>query len=154
MKKQTKTEMLMDLLYPAVSELGYEPVDLTFEKAGQDWVLTLYIDKEGGVTLDDCQAASHRASDLLDEADPIEQSYLLEVSSPGIDRPLKTERDYLKQIDKRINVNLYAPIDKCKKFVGVLKAYDGKTITLLLDAGETMEFDTSSVAKAAPEIEF
>ena len=144
MKKQSKESMLEELIAPVVEAEGYECVDVTFEKAGKDWVLTAYIDGPNG----------RKLSDLMDEKDPIEQSYLLEVSSPGIDRPLKKEKDFVRNMDKRIVVNFYAPVNGSKQLSGILKGYNGATLTLQLDSEEMMELEMSAVSKVAPEIEF
>ncbi len=151
MKKET---MLESLMAPVIEEEGYECVDVTFEKSGRDWILTAYIDKEGGVGLSDCEKVSRRLSDLLDEADPIEQSYLLEVSSPGIDRPLKKPKDFERSMGKRIVVSLYAPVNGQKQLSGVLSNYTGEVLSLTLDNNEVMELDMKHVSKVAPEIEF
>lgn len=153
-KKKSKAVHLQELLYPEVEALGYEPVDLTFEKAGKDWVLTMYIDKDRGIGLDDCEFVSTRLSDVLDDNDPIEQSYMLTVSSPGIDRPLKTSRDFEKHLGKLININLFAPIGGKKQFQGVLENYDDDYIQLRLSTEEVIDFERKGVAKAVPEIEF
>lgn len=154
MKKQSKESMLEELIAPVVEAEGYECVDVTFEKAGKDWALTTYIDGPNGIGLDDCEAVSRKLSDLMDEKDPIEQSYLLEVSSPGIDRPLKKEKDFVRNMDKRVVVSFYAPVNGSKQLSGILKGYDGVTLTLQLDSEEMMELEMSAVSKVAPEIEF
>lgn len=154
MKKQSKESMLEELIAPVVEAAGYECIDVTFEKAGKDWILTTYIDGPDGIGLDDCEAVSRKLSDLMDEKDPIEQSYLLEVSSPGIDRPLKKEKDFVRNMDKRIVVNFYAPVNGSKQLSGVLKSYDGTMLTLQLDSEEMMELEMSVISKVAPEIEF
>ena len=154
MKKQSKESMLEELIAPVVEAEGYECVDVTFEKAGKDWVLTTYIDGPNGIGLDDCEVVSRKLSYLMDEKDPIEQSYLLEVSSPGIDRPLKKEKDFARNMDKRIVVSFYAPVNGSKQLSGILKGYNGVTLTLQLDSEEMMELEMSAVSKVAPEIEF
>lgn len=154
MKKQSKAAMLEALIEPVVTEMGYECVDVTFEKNGRDWVLTTYIDQEGGVSLDDCETVSRRLSDLMDEEDPIEQSYFLEVSSPGIDRPLKKDKDFQRNMGNKVKASLYAPVNGSKQQTGILKAYDGKTLTLALENGEDLSIEMTSVSKVAPEIEF
>ena len=154
MKKQSKESMLEELIAPVVEAEGYECVDVTFEKAGKVWVLTTYIDGPNGIGLDDCEVVSRKLSDLMDEKDPIEQSYLLEVSSPGIDRPLKKEKDFARNMDKRIVVSFYAPVNGSKQLSGILKGYNGVTLTLQLDSEEMMELEMSAVSKVAPEIEF
>ncbi|MDO4288912.1 MAG: ribosome maturation factor RimP [Eubacterium sp.] len=154
MKKQSKAAMLEELMAPVIEAMGYDCVDVTFEKSGRDWVLTAYIDKEGGVGLDDCEAVSRRLSDLMDEKDPIEQSYFLEVSSPGIDRPLKKDKDFQRNMGKLVTASLYAPINGSKQHTGHLQAYDGETLTLTLEGGESFSVAMESVSKVAPEIEF
>ena len=154
MKKQSKESMLEELIAPVVEAEGYECVDVTFEKAGKDWVLTTYIDGPNGIGLDDCEVVSRKLSDLMDEKDPIEQSYLLEVSSPGIDRPLKKEKDFARNMDKHIVVSFYAPVNGSQQLSGILKGSKGVTLTLQLDSEEMMELEMSAVSKVAPEIEF
>lgn len=106
MKKQSKEEFLEALLDPIVTGAGYDLYDLTFDKKGKDWVLVLFIDANHPVSLNDCETVSRCVSDYLDEKDPIEQSYYLEVSSPGLDRLIKKEKHYLANVDQRITVNL------------------------------------------------
>ena len=154
MKKQSKAAMLEELMAPVIEAMGYDCVDVTFEKSGRDWVLTAYIDQEDGVGLDDCEAVSRRLSDLMDEKDPIEQSYFLEVSSPGIDRPLKKDKDFQRNMNKLVTANLYAPLAGSKQYTGLLKAYDGKTLTLELTEGEPLVIPMAEISKVAPEIEF
>lgn len=150
----TKTQELNELLSPLVKETGYIPVDVTFEKVGQDWVLTIYIDKEDGdITLEDCEIVNNVVSPFLDEKDPIEQSYLLEVSSPGIDRPLKNENDYLRNINNKIEVKLYAKKNGTKEFVGTLKDYNDGIIILETEEG-LIELSQNEISKAAPVVEF
>ncbi|WKY46560.1 ribosome maturation factor RimP [Eubacteriaceae bacterium ES3] len=156
MKKQSKEEYLEELLEPIVTEAGYQLYDLTFEKKGKDWVLVLYIDAEQLISLNDCETVSRIVSDFLDEKDPIEQSYFLEVSSPGLDRTIKKEKHYLSNIDKRISVNLFAPINGKKEMSGLLKKYQPDTITILLDDGELINLEIEKISKAnrVDEIDF
>lgn len=154
MKKQSKESMLEELIAPVVEVLGYDCVDVTFEKGGRDFVLTTFINKEGGIGLDDCETVSRRLSVLLDEEDPIEQSYLLEVSSSGIDRPLKKEKDFTRNMGNRIVVNFYAPVNGSKQLSGVLQGYNGETLTLQLDSEEVLVLEMEKISKVAPEIEF
>ena len=102
------------LLSPVLEELAYELVDLEFVKEGQSWYLRLYLDKEGGITLDDCEKASRAIEVVMDEKDPIEQAYYLEVSSPGLDRPLKKEKDFIKYAGEVVDVKLYRAQNKKK----------------------------------------
>ncbi len=109
-----------ELVKPIVDALDLELVDVEFVKEGSQWYLRVYIDKPGGVDIDDCQAVSERLDVLLDEKDPIPQSYILEVSSPGIERPLKKPEDYRRFAGSLVTVNTYAPIDGKKSFTGNL----------------------------------
>ncbi|PKM59265.1 MAG: ribosome maturation factor RimP [Firmicutes bacterium HGW-Firmicutes-4] len=148
MKKVSKEFFLEELTTPVVESLGYELTDLTFEKQGKDWCLTLFIDSENGISLDDCETVSRQISELLDETDPIEQSYFLEVSSPGMDRPLKKEKHFLSNLDMKIAVHLFAPLDGKKDIVGVLKSYNAEQLTLELETGEMLTLENKKIAKA------
>ncbi|MDD3305880.1 MAG: ribosome maturation factor RimP [Acetobacterium sp.] len=148
MKKVSKEFFLEELTAPVVESLGYELTDLTFEKQGKDWCLTLFIDSENGISLDDCETVSRQISELLDEKDPIEQSYFLEVSSPGMDRPLKKEKHFLSNLDQKIAVHLFAPLDGKKDIEGVLKSYRTEELTLELETGEMLTLENSKIAKA------
>ncbi len=118
-KSNTETKVL-PLLTPIVEELHLELVDLEFVKEGANWYLRVYIDKEGGVNIDDCEAVSRTLEKKLDEADPIEQAYVLEVSSPGLDRPLKKDADFEKFAGEIIDIKLYQAQDGKKQFQGKL----------------------------------
>ena len=148
MKKVSKEFFLEELTAPVVESLGYELTDLTFEKQGKDWCLTLFIDSETGISLDDCEIVSRQIGELLDETDPIEQSYFLEVSSPGMDRPLKKEKHFLSNLDKKIAIHLFAPLDGKKDIEGVLKSYTAAELTLELETGEMLTLENSKIAKA------
>ena len=108
-----------------------ELVDVEYVKE-RDWYLRVFIDKAGGIEIDDCQALSERLEKVLDEKDIIEGSYILEVSSPGLDRQLKKPRDFVREQGKKVDVTLYAPVDGTKEFTGVLEGYDedAKTVTI------------------------
>ncbi|TYC87145.1 ribosome maturation factor RimP [Acetobacterium wieringae] len=148
MKKVSKEFLLEELAAPVVESLGYELTDLTFEKKGKDWYLTLFIDSENGISLEDCEKVSRPVSEMLDEQDPIEQSYFFEVSSPGMDRPLKKEKHFLSNLDKKIAVHLFAPMDGKKDIEGVLKSYTTDELTLELETGELLTLENSKIAKA------
>ena len=96
----------------------------------KDWYLRVFIDKEGGIELDDCQELSGRLGDILDEKDVIKGAYILEVSSPGLDRELKKEKDFRREQGKKVDVSLYAAVDGSKVLVGVLNGYDGDNVTI------------------------
>lgn len=152
MAKGSNTEKkVLPLLEPIVEEKGLELVDLEFVKEGANWYLRVYIDKEGGVTIDDCEAVSRLLEEKMDEADPIEQAYILEVSSPGIDRPLKKPADFERFQGEIIDVKLYQAKDGRKQFQGRLAGYADGVITLEEENGNRLEFeqkDTASVKLA------
>lgn len=141
------------LLRQSVAALGYELCDVEFAKEYGDWVLTLYIDKEGGVSLDDCERVSRAVDPLLDEADPIEQAYMLSVSSLGLDRPLKKDADFARNIGKRIEIKLFAPKDGKKEFKGELTSYDEAGIVVRTEDGE-LALERKAIALARPELIF
>lgn len=127
---ESKTEQL---LLPILAEHAFELVDVEYVKEAGDWYLRAYIDKPGGITIDDCELVSRRLSDLLDEADYIKDAYILEVSSPGLTRPLKKDKDYDRNIGKLIDVRLYQPVDKRKDMTVTLLSYTKDTITVSED---------------------
>jgi ribosome maturation factor RimP len=124
------TEVVEDLLTPILSNLDLELVDIEYVKEGKNWFLRIYIDKDSGVDIEECGLVSERLSEKLDELDPIPHNYFLEVSSPGAERPLKKEKDYQKAIGKNVFIKTYEPIDDEKTFEGILKAFDGETVTI------------------------
>ena len=133
-------------LLPVLEEHHFELVDVEYVKEGGSWYLRAYIDKPGGITVDDCEAVSRVLSDRLDEEDFIEESYILEVSSPGLGRPLKKEKDYIRNMGELIEIRTYRPIDKQKEFLGVLKAYDDDTVTIEEEDGSQRVFERSMIA--------
>ncbi len=133
------------LLLPLMEEFGFELVDVEYVKEGGSWYLRAYIDKEGGITVNDCETVSRRMSDLLDEEDFIEDSYILEVSSPGLGRPLKKEKDYVRSKGKEIEIRTYCAIDRKKEFTGVLAAWTEDTVTLV-SGEETRTFEKKDIA--------
>lgn len=131
---------------PIVSSFGFELVDVEYVKEAGTWYLRLYIDKEGGITIDDCEAVSRLFSDKLDEEDFIDDAYVMEVSSPGLGRPLKKEKDFKRSIGKEVEIRTYRPIDKQKEFFGILSAYDETHMTITLDDQETRVFQRDEIA--------
>ena len=121
----------------AAGKESVELVDVEYVREAGIWYLRAYIDKEGGITVDDCEVVSRELGDWLDQKDFIEDSYILEVSSPGLGRPLKKEKDFARSLGKDVEVRLYRPINKQKEFTGTLKAYDADTVTLSMEDGTT-----------------
>ena len=124
------TEVVEELALPILEELQLELVEVEYVKEGKNWFLRVYIDKETGVDLEDCGKTSEKLSEKLDEVDPIPQIYFLEVSSPGAERPLKKEKDFLKAIGKNVYIKTYEPILNEKEFEGIMTNYDGNEVTL------------------------
>lgn len=151
---KSKNEQLYELLKPEVEALGYRCVDVEFEKKGKDWVLTVYIGHPDGISLDDCEKVSHRLSDVLDETDPIEQSYLLEVSSPGIDRPFSRAEDYEAALDTMVDITFYQQIDGQKKISGILKSFDDESVVIETDDHNELVLLLKNIAKTAAHIVF
>lgn len=147
---EAKTEAL---LMPILDEFGFELWDVEYVKEGSEYYLRAYIDKEGGITIDDCVDVSRKLSDKLDEDDFIDSEYILEVSSPGLGRTLKSDRDFSKSIGRDTDIKLYKPIDKVKEFEGILKAFDNDTLTFLIDGNERV-FNKSEMASVKLHVEF
>ncbi|MCM3717122.1 ribosome maturation factor RimP [Fictibacillus phosphorivorans] len=125
---QKITELTTELVTPIVEKLGLELVDVEFVKEGKNWFLRVYIDSTSGVDIEECGTVSEQLSEKLDELDPIEQPYFLEVSSPGVERPLKKPEDVKNAIGKNVNIKLYEPINGEKVYEGLLKDFDGETL--------------------------
>ncbi len=145
-KRETYERMTEELLLPIVEQHGFELVDVEYVKEGGNWYLRAYIDKPGGITVDDCETVSRALGDLLDEKDFIEESYILEVSSPGLGRPLRKEKDFARSIGKEIEVKTFKAIHHQKEFTGVLKEYDKDKIIIEMENQETMQFARSEIA--------
>lgn len=122
--------MTEELVQPILQDKNLELVDVEYVKEGPNWFLRVYIDKEGGVNLTECSEVSEELSEQLDQKDPIKQEYFLEVSSPGVERPLKTKQDFENNVNKNIYVSLYAPIEGEKEFEGVLKSFENNQVTI------------------------
>jgi len=121
-------------------------VDVEYVKEGGTWYLRAYIDKPGGINVDDCEVVSRRLSDILDEKDYIEEAYILEVSSPGLGRPLKKEKDFKRSLGEEVDVRTYRMIEKQKEFTGLLKDYDDATVTIEMEDGTLKTFEKSDIA--------
>ena len=153
MGKAPVTQSVTELIESGLLAKGLELIDVEFKKEGKSWVLRIYIDREDGVTLADCQKVSRLAGDLIEVEEVIEPVYTLEVSSPGLNRVLKKEKDFLKYSGKKINVQCHAPMDGRKKFTGILTDFIDQSIHLEVD-GQQHTIPLSLVAKANLVIEF
>lgn len=139
---------------PVVEQFGFELVDVEYVKEAGTWYLRFYIDKEGGITINDCEEVSRIFSDKLDELDFIDDAYIMEVSSPGLDRPLKKEKDFKRSLGKAVEVRTYCPVNKQKEFFGVLTAYDDKCVTITPDEGAPLVFARADIALIRLAFEF
>ena len=133
-------------LLPVLKEHAFELVDVEYVKEVGIWYLRAYIDKEGGITVDDCEIISRRLGEWLDKEDFIDDSYILEVSSPGLGRPLKKEKDFARSIGRDVEIRLYKPLNKQKEYTGTLASYDADTVTITLEDGSDMIFKKSEIA--------
>ena len=140
---ESRTEKL---LLPIMEELNFELVDVEYVKEGGSWYLRAYIDKEGGITVDDCEVVARRMNDLLDEEDFIEESYIFEVSSPGLGRPLKKEKDYARSMGKELEIRTYRAINRQKEFYGILTGYTADTVTITTEDEEELTFQKNEIA--------
>lgn len=150
------TETVDALLRPMVEEMGYVLDEVEYQKEQGNWVLTLYLERQDGtsVDMDDCERVSRAVDPVLDEADPIKEAYYLSVSSIGLDRPLKKDRDFARNLDKTITAKLYAPLGKKKEYTGVLRAFDAGAFTLELSDGRQLTIPRKDAAQVKPYIEF
>lgn len=148
---EAKTE---SLILPIVERMEFELVDVEYVKEGSTWYLRAYIDKEGGITVNECADVAREMNVLLDELDFIPDSYIFEVSSPGLGRPLKKEKDYIRNMGKKIEIRTYRAINRSKEFYGLLKAYDDKTVTIETEDGEDMVFEKTDIALIRQAIDF
>ena len=135
-----------ELLAPILEEQDFELVDVEYVKEAGTWYLRAYIDKTGGITVDDCELVSRALEKHLDEEDLIPEAYILEVSSPGLGRPLKKEKDYARSVGKRLEIRTFRPVEHEKEFYGILQSYDGDTVTIVTDEERQMTFSKKDLA--------
>ncbi|MCC8067518.1 MAG: ribosome maturation factor RimP [Clostridiales bacterium] len=145
-KRETYEQRTEALLMPLMEQYQLELVDVEYVKEGGSWYLRAYIDKPGGVTIDDCEVISRALSDLLDEQDYIEDAYILEVSSPGLGRPLRKDKDFDRSIGEKVDIRTFRPLNHQEEFSGILREYDKHTVTIDLENGETMHLDRADIA--------
>lgn len=144
---------VQDLLEKVIQNLGYNLYDVEYVKEGKDYYLRITIDKEDGINIQDCEKVNDGINDILDEADIIKDQYFLEVSSPGLERVLKKEEHFLSQIGKRVNINLFKPIDKKKELQGILKEYNSSSIVIETEDNE-IEINLKDIALVKTVFDF
>jgi len=146
-------DRVRELVEPVLVGMGFELIDVLFLSAGGRWVLRLYIDKDGGVTIDDCAKVSGEIGDLIDVKEMIRHEYTLEVSSPGLNRPLTREKDLIGAVGRKVKVKTSVPINGRRNFIGQLKAFTGGKLLLFVDNQEVV-VPWAEVKKANLEYEF
>lgn len=145
-KKEMYEQKTEAILQPIVDANGFELVDVEYVKEGGSWYLRAYIDKPGGITVDDCELVSRAANDILDEQDFVEESYIFEVSSPGLGRPLKKEKDFVHSIGEEVEIRTFRAIERQKEFYGILKAFDKETVTIMMEDESEMQIARADIA--------
>ena len=153
-KREHYEKLTEELLEPIVTGFGFELVDVEYVKEAGTWYLRAYIDKPGGITVDDCEAVSRKFSDVLDEKDYIEDTYIFEVSSPGLGRPLKKDKDFQRSLGEEVEIRTYRPIDRQKEFVGELKAYDKESVTIVYEDDTEQTFQRQEIALIRLALDF
>lgn len=153
MRREDIEKRTEELLIPILERKNFELWDVEFVKEGPEFYLRAYIDKEGGIMIDDCVDVSRELSDLLDVNDYIEQEYILEVSSPGLGRTLKKDREFQKSLGKEVDIKLYKAIDGNKEFTGTLEDFDPESVTIKID-NDNVKFIKKEIATVKLHIEF
>ncbi len=133
MQKNDIEKKAEEIAGQVISDTDFELVDVEYVKEGGEYYLRIFADKEGGITVDDCELISRSVETELDREDFIDEAYILEVSSPGLTRPLKKEKDYIRNRDKLIEIHLYTPVDGIKVFTGLLKNWDEDTVSVEIE---------------------
>ena len=145
-KRETYETRTEELITPILERMNFELVDVEYVKEGGTWYLRAYIDKEGGITVNDCEAVAREMNEILDREDFVEDSYVFEVSSPGLGRPLKKEKDFKRSMGEQVEIKLYRAVDRQKDFTGALAAYDENTVTIRYEDGSESTFDRKDIA--------
>ena len=153
-KRESYEKKAEALILPIITKNNYELVDVEFVREGSNWFLRAYVDKEGGFSVNDCEKVSREFSDLLDKEDFIEESYILEISSPGLGRPLKKDKDFERSLGEEVEVKLYKALEGQKEFAGTLEAYDVDTVTLGFEGSTKTTFDRKNIALIRLAIDF
>lgn len=153
-KREEYESRVEKFLLPLMEEHSFELVDVEYVKEVGTWYLRAYIDKEGGITVDDCEVISRLLGDWLDKEDFIQESYILEVSSPGLGRPLKKDKDFLRSMGEEVEIKLYRPLNKSKDYCGILKAFNKETVTIEIEDDEELVFDRADIALVRLALDF
>ena len=153
MKFERLLQEVQGVIEPILQSQGFELVDLEYQRESQGWVLRIYLDREGGVSLEDCAGVSHEVGTVLEVKDLIPNPYVLEVSSPGLTRPLKKPQDFNKFRNQLVKIKLFEPLDGRKNFKGTLLGLEGNKVRVEVDQ-QVFELPLERIAKANLEIDF
>lgn len=153
-KREAYEQKAEALIMPILQNNGFELYDVEYVKEGSEWYLRFYIDKEGGIDINDCELVSRAYSEIVDKEDFIEEAYILEVSSPGLGRTLKKDKHLEKSIGEEVEIKLYKPIGKQKEFVGLLKGFDKDSIRIETEEGTEISFERTNIALIRLTIDF
>ena len=153
-RREQYEQQTEELLEPIVTGHGFELVDVEYVKEAGTWYLRAYIDKPSGITVDDCEVVSRQFSDILDDKDYIVDAFIFEVSSPGLGRPLKKEKDFKRSMGEEVEIRTYRAIDRQKEFTGILKAYDNDTVTIAYEDDTEQVFNKSDIALIRLALDF
>nr|WP_315103873.1 ribosome maturation factor RimP [uncultured Catonella sp.] len=153
-KRESYEKKAEALILPIITKNNYELVDVEFVREGSNWFLRAYVDKEGGFTINDCEKVSREFSELLDKEDFIEESYILEISSPGLGRPLKKDKDFERSLGEEVEVKLYKAFEGQKEFSGTLETYDTETVTIGFEGETKATFERKNIALIRLAIDF
>jgi ribosome maturation factor RimP len=148
---EKRTEKLLE---PILTENNFELYDVEYVKEGSNWYLRTFIDKEGGINVEDCELVSRALSDLLDKEDFIPDAYILEVSSPGLGRQLKRDKHFEYSIGEEVEIKLYKPINKQKEWVGILTGYNADNLIIQIDEQNQMEIARKDIAMVRLTFDF
>lgn len=145
-KRESYEQKAEEIIQPILAASGFELFDVEYVKEGSDWYLRFYIDKEGGININDCETVSRAYSDIVDKDDFIDDAYILEVSSPGLGRALKKDKHFQKSIGEEVELKLFKAVDKQKEFTGLLKSFDKSTVTIENEDGADISFERNNIA--------
>ena len=153
-KRENYEERFEKILLPITEDAGVEIYDVEYVKEGSDWYLRAYIDKKGGVTIEDCEKVRRAVSEAVDREDFIPDAYILEVSSPGLGRALKKDKHLARSMGEEVEIRTYKPIEKQKEFSGILRDFDAESITIEPEEGTNIKFARSDVALIRLALDF
>jgi len=146
-------EKVQNLLENTIINLGYELYDVIYEKEGKDYYLRIFIDKENGISINDCEYVNNNINNILDEANYIKDAYYLEVSSPGLERVLRKDKHFISQIGKEIYIKLYSQVEKKKELIGILEDYNDNEIIINVN-NKSIKLDKKNIAIAKTVFNF